>query len=158
MSQVPNAAGSRKSPRIKNFDYRTENYYFITICTHQKRCLFYSDGKLNDYGIAAQDCLLQIPMRFAGYRIDKAVVMPNHVHAIIALESKAQQDLPTVIGLYKSAVSKRIHLLEYWEPIWQRSFHDHIIRNQAYYEKIWTYIDTNPLKWHEDCFYTEPTE
>lgn len=158
MGQTWRDGNFRKSPRIRNYDYSTQNYYFITICTHQKRCLFYSGGKLNRYGAVAQECLHQIPLRFAGYRIDKAVVMPNHIHAIIEIEGGVQLDLPTVIGLYKSAVAKKIHESGRNEPVWQRSFHDHIIRNQASYEKIWTYIDTNPFKWHEDCFYTELAE
>ena len=39
--------------------------------------------------------------------------------------------------------------------IWQKSFHDHIIRGEADYLRIWEYIDTNPAKWREDCYYTE---
>lgn len=38
--------------------------------------------------------------------------------------------------------------------IWHRSFHDHIIRNEGEYQKIWEYIDTNPLKWQLDCYHT----
>jgi hypothetical protein len=41
------------------------------------------------------------------------------------------------------------------KKIWQRSFHDHIIRGDEDYLKIWNYIDTNPLKWELDCFYTK---
>ena len=37
--------------------------------------------------------------------------------------------------------------------LWQRSFHDHIIRNKNDYEMIWKYIDVNPAKWENDCFY-----
>lgn len=38
-------------------------------------------------------------------------------------------------------------------PLWQKSFHDHIIRNEREYRMIWEYIDTNPFRWTEDCFY-----
>ena len=41
------------------------------------------------------------------------------------------------------------------KQIWQRSFYDHVIRNEYDYRGIWEYIDTNPLKWKEDCFYTQ---
>ena len=37
--------------------------------------------------------------------------------------------------------------------LFQKSFHDHIIRGEKDYQKIWEYIDTNPLKWELDCFY-----
>ncbi len=48
---------------------------------------------------------------------------------------------------------KRFCNKEYGENIWQKSFHDHIIRGDEDYNKIWGYIDTNELKWEEDCFY-----
>ena len=37
--------------------------------------------------------------------------------------------------------------------LWQKLFHDHIIRNEEEYRKIWEYIDTNPLKWEDDCYF-----
>jgi hypothetical protein len=39
--------------------------------------------------------------------------------------------------------------------IWQKSYHDHIIRGDADYRRVWEYIDTNPARWHEDCFFEE---
>ena len=42
--------------------------------------------------------------------------------------------------------------------LFQKSFHDHIIRGKKDYQKIWEYIDTNPLKWELDCFYNSETE
>ena len=53
------------------------------------------------------------------------------------------------------SVTKKIRIMEPEKQIWQRSFHDHVIRNQKSYEKIWTYIENNPVKWEEDCFYCE---
>lgn len=41
-------------------------------------------------------------------------------------------------------------------PIWQKSFHDHVVRTEHGYAQIWQYIDTNPQNWHKDCFYEEP--
>ncbi len=60
---------------------------------------------------------------------------------------------------YNSEPSKFISLLkrycnrEYGRNIWQRNYHDHIIRGQKDYEKIWEYIDTNVVKWESNCFY-----
>ena len=48
---------------------------------------------------------------------------------------------------------KEIRVIDPEVTIWQRSFHDHVIRNQAGYDKIWLYIENNPVKWVEDCFY-----
>ena len=40
-------------------------------------------------------------------------------------------------------------------PVWQRSCHGHVIRNDADYRRIWSYLETNPAKWREDCYFTE---
>ena len=149
---------SRKSTRLPGYDYATGNYYFITICTHEKKCLFGSAGK-SKFGKLAEECLLQIPEHFSNVMLDKWVIMPNHIHAIIVLRSNVtDQQLPalsTIVGQYKAAVTKKSHVIAPELQIWQRSFHDHIIRGQQDYAKIWEYIENNPKKWEEDCFYIE---
>ena len=148
---------SRKPTRIPNYDYSQDNYYFVTICTHNKQCIFGTPGLLNDLGVIVAEELGKISDRYQTVKLDKYVVMPNHIHAILILDHTAGTDrknLTEVIGLLKSGVTRRIHN-QRQGSIWQRSFHDHIIRNQAQYEKIWQYIETNPQKWTEDCFYSE---
>ena len=147
----------RKSPRIPQYDYSTVNSYFVTICTHERRCIFYTKGTLNRLGLVAQDCLLEIPKRYVGYRIDKFVVMPNHIHAIITIDTAVDKNLSYVIGQYKSVVSKGVHQFYPELEVWQRSFHDHVIRNQKRYDLIWNYIENNPMQWKEDCFYLRDT-
>ena len=142
---------SRKSPRMKHFDYASPNYYFITICTRDRACLFGRPGALNPLGRVAMEGILKIEDHFPGVTVDKFVIMPNHVHAIVILNGSA--DLSAIIGLYKSYVTKNIRK---WIPdlkVWQTSFHDHVIRNQTAYEKIWLYIDSNPNNWGKDCFF-----
>ena len=143
---------SRKNPRLKGFDYSSVNYYFITICTRNKQCLFGLSGNLTPLGKLAEQGLQQIPLHFPEIRVDKYVVMPNHVHAILILKP-GTTGLSTVVGSYKSSVTKQIHAINPKITVWQTSFHDHVIRNQPGYEKIWSYIETNPLKWEDDCFY-----
>ncbi|MBR7163593.1 MAG: hypothetical protein IKD21_01300 [Clostridia bacterium] len=62
------------------------------------------------------------------------------------------------MGYLKMNASKQIHILYDEKKIWQRSFHDHIIRDKQDYLKIWNYIDTNIIKWEQDCFYNSKTE
>ena len=144
----------RKSPRIPGYDYSTVNYYFITICTHEKQCIFGEPDDLNWMGQCAEDCLLKIPQLHPEIRLDKYVVMPNHIHAIFDVqESDKQTDLNVIIGQYKMAVTKYIREIKPDYKVWQRSFHHHVIRNRSRYEKIWNYIEDNPRKWEEDCFY-----
>ena len=70
--------------------------------------------------------------------------------------SERRTPAPTnaVIPHYVSTF-KRLCNREFGKDIWQRSFHDHIIRDEAHYQLIWQYIDTNPARWQQDCFYTE---
>ena len=144
----------RKSPRIPGYDYSTVNFYFITICTHEKQCIFWNSGNLNWMGKCAEECLLKITELYPQIRLDKYVVMPNHIHAILDVQEQGlKTDLPVVIGQYKMAVTKRIRSEKPGFQVWQRSFHDHVIRNRKSYEKIWTYIENNPAKLEEDCFY-----
>lgn len=96
--------------------------------------------------------------------ISKYVIMPNHIHMLIELPKRAGASpaptLSQVVGAYKSLVSnqwlqickrKQIQM----GTIWQRSFHDHIIRNEQDYLTKWNYIDTNPYRWSDDEYYLE---
>jgi REP element-mobilizing transposase RayT len=107
----------------------------------------------------------KIPDRF-GVEIPRYMIMPNHIHLLVTvLESSPERAIhesplrkrsviSQIVGYLKMNASKQIHSLNPLETVWQRSFHDHIIRNERDYERIWDYIDTNPLKWEDDCFYT----
>ncbi len=146
---------TRKATRIPNYDYSRNNYYFITICTHNKECLFGTTQLLNAFGrIAAQD-FLNLPSHYEGVYVDQFVIMPNHVHAIIILDHDSENRLTVdqIVGSYKAGVSRKVRELEKDKKVWQRSFHDHIIRNRTSYEKIYQYVKYNPLKWEDDCFY-----
>ena len=148
---------SRKSARISNYDYSVCNSYFVTICTHNRRCLFGEPDSLNHLGDIAFRDILQIPLHFPSVHIDHFVVMPNHIHLIVTIGSGSRNpDLNQIIGQYKSGVTRKIRELNPDMDIWQRSFHDHVIRSQKEYEKIWAYIDGNPMNWDKDCFYIDP--
>jgi REP element-mobilizing transposase RayT len=59
----------------------------------------------------------------------------------------------SIIGSYKSAVTKHANRLGF-ENGWQSRFHDHIIRNDAEYQRISDYINNNPANWSNDKFCT----
>ena len=148
----------RKSPRIYHFDYSKPNYYFITICTDKKKCIFGKAGNINHYGYSVKNCIEKIPEIYPQVVLDKYVIMPNHVHMILVIHSADNSVSVThVVGQLKMSVSKEIRKYKPGIKVWQRSFHDHIIRNEVSYQKIWEYIENNPVKWEEDCFYmTDP--
>ena len=168
----------RKSPRLEGYDYSRSGYYFVTVCTRDRRPYLREtgydiqkgDGKaccrrgaqcapaplpsLTRAGEIAERALLQIPAHYPGVAVDKYVVMPNHIHLILTLPCDGGRALraPTVsriIRAWKETVTKTLGT-----PIWQKSFYDHIICDENDYLRIWNYIDTNPLQWAEDEYYT----
>ena len=164
----------RKNPRLSQYDYNSCGAYFITICTHHRKQLFsrISVGaihespvlKLMEYGKIVDFFIHNMMERFPVF-VDQYVIMPNHVHLLIRIEYEHTQRailesplhrrsvLSKAVGYLKMNITKKIHESGYEGSVWQRSFHDHIIRNQSGYEKIWMYIENNPAKWEEDCFY-----
>jgi REP element-mobilizing transposase RayT len=165
----------RKHPRLQGYDYSTAGYYFVTICTHDRKCLFWEEIRaglepaptLNCMGKLALQAWLDLPVHTTGVRLDHFVVMPNHVHGIIVLESpnpvgagskpaQAFTPLPEVIRQFKTFSARKINALREspGEPLWQRSYYDHVIRDDEDYLRIWQYIDTNPARWIEDKYYT----
>jgi len=81
----------RKSIRLKGYDYRRAGLYFITICTYGKEHLFGEINEtkmiLNSYGKIAKNCWIQIPKHFPNTTILEYIIMPNHIHGIIYLNS-----------------------------------------------------------------------
>ncbi len=156
----------RKPNRLKGYDYSQNGVYFITICT-KNRCEILSDicrggALLRPIGKIIEIEIENLSERF-DINIDKYVIMPNHIHMIITIQRAEQSPAPTtivdIICAFKSITTKLANKSEHisGRQIWQRSYHDHIIRNEQDYLSIWQYIDTNPIKWEEDCFYPKGT-
>lgn len=141
----------RKSPRMRCFDYSMPTAYFVTICTADKTCIFGSPSQLNARGQIAADAAQRLPQQFSGLAVEHFVIMPNHVHLL--LTTAPSHTLTAVVGAYKSRVTRLIHATGYKGDIWQRSFHDHVVRTQDAWERIWKYIEENPYMWETDCFY-----
>lgn len=164
----------RKSIRCKEHDYTSEGACFVTICTGLRRSYFGNivDGRMNlsEMGKIADQCWKEIPKHSQNVELDEYVIMPNHVHGIVMItdtvgtrHAVSQQSteperkfgplptksLHTVIGSYKSAVTKLIHAkgLAFG---WQSRFHDHIVRNEKELNNIRQYIDNSPAKWEFD--------
>ena len=144
----------RKRTRLKGYDYSLPNVYFVTVCTHDRKCLFGKAGDCNRYGKMAEDGILRIPDHFPQVQILKYVVMPNHVHILLRI-SGGDRKLDRIIGNWKAYVTREIHRFQPEMKIWQTSFHDHIIRNEQAFQKIWLYIEGDPMNWDKDCFFTE---
>ena len=151
----------RKHNRLKEYDYSQKGAYFVTICTKDRAELFGTVAvgatvpgrlvvELNDIGIIVDTTILHNNKNEV--IIDHYVIMPNHIHLIIVISpetgDRGRSPLQTIIRNMKAYITKRIG----FSP-WQKSFHDHIIRNDDDYQKIAEYIKNNPDTWAEDCFY-----
>lgn len=153
----------RKQLRMSDYDYKTPGYYFVTLCTHDRACLFgeISNGemKLNAAGQMIQDVWNGISKRYTGWSVDTLIVMPNHAHVIIVL----RDDPPPTLSLpelmrniisytmtcYRHGVYNN-NWLEFHRHLWQRSYHEHVIRNESSLETIRNYIVNNPAQWEMD--------
>jgi REP element-mobilizing transposase RayT len=173
----------RKHPRLKGYDYSSAGYYFITICTFARQPIFActSVGAIQEspeanqpfilYQSSAGDIvervLLEIPNRYPSVKIDKYVIMPNHIHliAVVSEEERTVREpslhvgkrslISKMVGYLKMNVSKEVRTKDSnLVHVWQKSYHDRIIRSEVEYQRIWQYIDENMLKWHEDCYFT----
>ena len=144
----------RKNPRLKNYDYASGGYYFITICTVDKKHMFgeiVEDRiQLSEIGKLAYKNIENLENVYDTVNVDKFIVMPNHIHMIIIIEKETDLTVSRIIKQYKEWITKTIK-----KPIWQKSYYDHIIRNEKDYYRIWKYIDENELKWSLDKYYNE---
>lgn len=163
----------RRSIRLKGHDYSWEGTYFVTICTHNRECLFGDllDGRtqLNEYGVIAKNEWLKTPQMRNNVIIDEFIVMPNHLHGIIIITGDGggtvhraptveqfgkpvSGSLPTIIRSFKSTVTNQINLLRNTPgtPVWQRNYYEHIIRNEDELHHIQEYIINNPFQWQFD--------
>lgn len=162
MPDVP-SQHRRRSLRLTGYDYRQPGAYFITICLHQRLCLFGTvvDGVLegNDAGRTIATLWEHLPERFPQLEADSLVVMPNHVHGILIINNGEGETLQLgfMVGAFKSLTTN-----EYirgvrrrgWTPfagtLWQRNFYEQVIRNDAALERARAYLINNPAQWTLD--------
>lgn len=151
----------RKPTRLREYDYSSPGSYFITICTLNRECILSSinNGEitLTEIGIIAEQQILDIPRRFSTVIIDEYVIMPNHIHIILVISGNVPggaSPSPTVSDMIRVIKSQTTRLSECSQKIFQRSFYDHVIRNEMDHTMIKDYIRNNPFKWQADCFYS----
>lgn len=68
---------------------------------------------------------------------------------------KTHLTVSNIVGYLKMNSAKEIYKINKDIKVWQRSYYDHIVRNDVDYEEIWNYIENNSLKWKEDRFYCD---
>ena len=160
----------RRSIRLKDYNYSQEGAYFVTICTHERECLFgeIRDGEmfLSDAGRRVRPIWDQLSDHYPHNRLDAFVIMPNHVHGIVilndcadvgaglkpALTDKMRHGLPEIIRAFKTFSSRRINEFRKMigVPLWQRNYYEHVIRNEKSLIAVREYIQANPYQWPND--------
>lgn len=157
------------SARLKEFDYSSQYWYYITINTknHINFLGEVKNGKviLNPNGRIVDEEWNKIPKIRSGVQLDYYIIMPNHFHGNIIINQSSElktvethrdaslrneicvNSISNIIRGFKGATTKRIHLSGCLEFKWQSRFYDHIIRNETDLMRIREYINLNPLKW-----------
>jgi REP element-mobilizing transposase RayT len=169
-----------KSIRLKGYDYSRAGAYFVTICAHNKECLFGDvvDGNmtLNDFGRIVDSEWIKTAEIRKNIILDGYVIMPNHFHGIVLIidnddGGKARLattkcnvsikmefgkpksgSLPVIVGAFKSAVTRQINLMRNTSrnEIWQHNYYERVVRNRGELDRIRKYIIINPLRWQMD--------
>lgn len=170
----------RHSVRVRWHDYNAGSY-FITICTKKQQHYFghivCQDSTpqmvLSPIGIYAEQCLQSIQQHFPDIQIPLYCIMPNHIHALVFISGDVplhhtssiphhtpdtgidlhtqRGRLSTVVGSYKSAITKYAHQRRITFA-WQSRFFEHIIKHQEEYNLIAEYIQNNVAKWYLDKY------
>ena len=154
---------NRKANRYKTYNYFSSGYYFVTICTKDRLSFFgkIEDGKmiLNECGKIVRERWLWLQDQYNYIKYGEHAIMPNHFHGILIIDTVGTgrdlslqkiKPLSELIGAFKATSSKLIHQTGLNEFRWQRSFYDHIIRNESSLNNIRDYIIKNSLNWDTD--------
>ncbi len=156
---------NRKRNRKLGFDYSTEAIYFLTICCKNRIHCFgeIKNNKmhLNKFGKITDTQIQWLEKQYPYFVLHNSIVMPNHVHILCEIFVGDGRDHPLpqkiksiseLMGAFKTTSSKKIHLAGNNLFQWQRSFHDHIVKDNKSYQNIFIYINQNPENWAEDRF------
>jgi REP element-mobilizing transposase RayT len=146
----------RSTLRLPDYDYRQAGYYFVTICSDQRRMIFgdviHGEMRESLLGRAAREAWLELPSRFPGVSLveDGHVVMPNHVHGVLALDGQTQRPLGRIVGAFKTATTQRARAIQPGLVVWQSDYYEHVIRTEAGLRRVCEYIRLNPEMWSLD--------
>ena len=169
---------TRKNLRLKHYDYSKSGAYFVTVCVRERTCLFgnVTDGMMvaNPAGKMIEEWWWKLPAKFPGIVADTYVVMPNHFHGIVVIVgadlcvrpgpgakptqgAHAGAPLPTLMQWFKTMTTNayirgvKDHAWTVFPgKLWQRNYHEHVIRNDGELSTIRDCIVNNPLQWSLD--------
>jgi len=155
------ATHRRRSIRLPGHDYRHPGAYFVTLVTRNREMLFgaveNSRMILNPWGGIVDELWRDTAAMRPGVCLAEHVVMPNHLHGIIHLHDAPgglnASSIATILKGFKAAVSgeiKRQTGISDLGSVWQRNYHDRVIRSEDEFRQIAAYIRDNPTRWQHD--------
>lgn len=122
-----------KNVRLKHYDYASNGYYFVTICTNNRTpCLTGQNKK-----VVAQ-VIERIPEKGSGVAVDYYVIMPTHLHIIFVLQD-CRLMLGEIVRRLKAATTRQVGF-----SVWQPNYYEHVVRSEKALGKIREYIINNP--------------
>lgn len=178
MQHNPFLPHSRRSIRLRGWDYASAGAYFVTIVTRDREAWF--DHPM--FRVIVEQEWYGLPKRFPTIRLDEFVVMPNHVHFVVWLDPPTAESAsagtqldcapledtmdspigcsftvdpkrPTlgwIVRTFKAVVARRIGQVGGQGFAWQRNYYERIIRSERALQAIRRYIRNNPNRWTED--------
>ncbi len=163
----------RRSIRIKDYNYSQDGAYFITLCAYHRECLFGEIENevmlLNDFGqVVRCEWMKSFEIR-KEILIDEFIIMPNHFHGIVFIRHQTplpnecltrvsgprNKSISALVAAFKSIVTTKINQIRQtpFQPVWQRSYYEHIIRNEKSLLHIREYTKNNPRTWKNDSLF-----
>lgn len=155
-----------ETTRSKNWDYSLPAWYYVTICTDERRHFFGDIDQLEPrvrliiLGRTAFEFFKNIPDHFPFVKVEAFVIMPNHVHGLLKFQRQENieerlnsfgpqsKNLASVIRGFKGAV-QTFATMNRMPFKWQASYHCTITKSQRRADIIINYIKSNPAKWIE---------
>jgi len=124
-----------KNIRLRDYDYSSDGYYFVTICT--------SYGKPYLEGLTrtlVDKSINRLPQEIEGVQVDSHGIMPEHIHVILVL-NECKLPLGEIVRRLKGGAARSVGL-----KLWQPNYYEHVIRNEKALTQIRRYMLNNPLK------------
>jgi putative transposase len=157
----------RRPTRLKNYNYSSVGAYFVTVCTYNRECVLGSiiDGEmhLGEYGRIVEAVWHELPNHYQYVYLDEFIIMPNHIHGIIILQDAVGEGLKPSPTMRRHALTEIIRGLKTFSArginssrntpgkrVWQRSYHEHVIRSGTDLQSIREYTVNNTLQWDLD--------
>jgi REP element-mobilizing transposase RayT len=158
-----------KAPRYRGFDYRSAGWYFVTLVTLDRQRIFGSvtrgELRLSRAGrLCGEEWRKAVDLR-PHMKLGRFVVMPDHLHALVALRpglislggdrlvpagslTRAPRSLGAMIACFKASLTSRLNAVSGTDGrrIWQRGYHDRVVRDDRELSAIDRYIRDNPRR------------